>query len=185
MKPKLTSFERFIRLWSLEIKQGGTIRYLIAVLLSALLTILIVPHQDTPKQQFIHKQMISIKKSSQLKQKVPAKRRVGTKSKQTLTAPAIKPEPQVANCSSYIPAFRQYNWNVNVAVAICEAESRGNPNAISPINYDGLRDYGLMQLHGEPILNPARNIAAAYVKYQTQGWEAWTTYNSGRYLAYL
>jgi hypothetical protein len=101
--------------------------------------------------------------------------------------PASKPKPQVVltGCSSYRRDFNQYDWNVHVAEAICEAESNGNPNAISPPNYDGLRDYGLMQLHGEPILNPARNIAAAYRKYQTQGWEAWTTYNTGRYVSYL
>lgn len=84
------------------------------------------------------------------------------------------------DCSSYDPLFRQYDWNVATAEAICQAESGGNPNAISSTN-----DYGLMQLHNLPLFDPAQNIAAAYQKYQLQGWGAWTTYNTGRYLAFL
>ncbi|HEU4966651.1 MAG TPA: transglycosylase SLT domain-containing protein [Candidatus Saccharimonadales bacterium] len=84
------------------------------------------------------------------------------------------------SCRSYDALFRLYNWNVSLAEAICQAESGGNPSAISPTN-----DYGLMQLHNLAIFDPAQNIAIAYVKYQTQGWGAWTTYNTGAYSRYL
>lgn len=83
-------------------------------------------------------------------------------------------------CSSYDMLFRQYDWDITTAEAICQAESGGDPDAISSTN-----DYGLMQLHNLPIFDPAQNIAAAYQKYQLQGWNAWTTYNTGRYLAFL
>ena len=91
-------------------------------------------------------------------------------------------QPNIAtnSCRSYDALFRQYNWNVGFAEAICQAESGGNPSAISPTN-----DYGLMQLHNLAIFDPAQNIAMAYVKYEAQGWGAWTTYNTGAYNRYL
>ncbi len=174
-------------------------KYIIVVLLSALFASLMAQTAPALTKSAVHNDSIvkttaytapttkSVQPQPE-KQKAPVKHGgVGTTSKQKLTTPPAKPRPQVVltGCSSYRADFNQYNWNVNVAEAICEAESNGNPNAISPPNYDGLRDYGLMQLHGEPILNPASNIAAAYQKYQMQGWEAWTTYNTGRYLSYL
>jgi len=91
------------------------------------------------------------------------------------------------SCASYAPLFEQYSWNVHTAVAICQAESQGNPNAISPTN-----DYGLMQinnglaLYGTAIYDPAFNIKIAYtVKYLNSGWLPWTTFTSQRYLKYL
>lgn len=111
------------------------------------------------------------------------------------TVPAQQPEQVVAKqvtptyasgCSTYDSLFRQYAWNVSVAEAICMAESGGNPYA-----YSGTHDAGLMQIHdglslyGSQIYNPAFNISAAFQKYQSQGWEAWTTWNTGAYARYL
>ena len=84
------------------------------------------------------------------------------------------------SCRAYDALFRQYAWNVHVAEAICQAESGGNPTAVSRTN-----DYGLMQLHNMKIVDPVQNIAAAYRKYQTQGWDAWTTYTVGSYARFL
>lgn len=111
------------------------------------------------------------------------------KVRQTADKVSVKAPPQepkhYGGCASYDSLFRQYDWDVSVAEAICQAESGGNPNAVSPPNYDGLRDYGLMQIHGQAILNPSANIARAHQKYLSQGWNAWTTYNTGDYLAFL
>jgi len=107
------------------------------------------------------------------------------------TAAVVEPNAPVApppvtptypsSCSAYEPIVAQYNWNVRVAMAIMQAESGCNPYAISPasLNYDGVSDYGLFQIHGQYILNPSDNIAAAYQKYLSQGWNAWSTYSSG------
>lgn len=92
------------------------------------------------------------------------------------------------SCHNYASMFEQYSWNADVAMAICQAESSGNPNPPlnGGINYDGVSDYGLMQLHGIDIVDPAANIAYAYYhKYLTQGWGAWYTYTSGKYTKYL
>jgi hypothetical protein len=92
------------------------------------------------------------------------------------------------NCAAYRGLVAQYDWNVSTAMAIMQAES--GCRAITPsnaaLNFDGVPDYGLMQLHGMPITDPAENIRVAYaVKYKTQGWGAWSTYNNGAYLRYL
>lgn len=114
----------------------------------------------------------------------------------THTDPPAQPEataqPTVTlasfTCQSYSNLFSQYSWNPDTAMAICQAESSGNPSAVSNgnINPDGVSDFGLMQLHGIDILDPAANIAYAYYhKYLTQGWGAWSTFNSGAYYKYL
>lgn len=104
-------------------------------------------------------------------------------------APAPVPTPIVyaKGCSNYEPTFAEYGWNINVAMAICQAESSGNPRAVSATN-----DYGLMQIHdglqiyGTKIYDPYFNISVAYhAKFLTQGWEAWSSFNSGIYKEYL
>jgi soluble lytic murein transglycosylase-like protein len=112
------------------------------------------------------------------------------------TAAATKPAPQLApvaiapvapapaptanGCSGYAGLFDQYSWNVADAEAICEAESGGNPNALSPTC-----DRGLMQVncvHADMVNGdlsqlyiPSVNIAVAYRIYSARGWSAWTT----------
>lgn len=90
-----------------------------------------------------------------------------------------------AACEQYRGLVAQYNWPVDTMLAIAYAESGCSAAAVSPPNYDGLRDYGLFQIHGEPIMDAQANVARAYQKYVTQGLTAWSTYSSGKYLAYL
>jgi hypothetical protein len=100
--------------------------------------------------------------------------------------PEVQPVKQVPQgCAAYVPLLKQYDWDINVMAAVMQAESNCNPNAASPPNYDGLRDYGLMQLHGQDIYDPATNVAHAYAIWQRQGYHAWSTYNNGAYLRYL
>ena len=106
----------------------------------------------------------------------------------TTPTPAPKIVTSSANlCASYASLFAQYGWNIDVAMAICSAESRGNPTAVSPTD-----DYGLMQInhgleiYGSAIYDPAFNIKIAYtIKYLGNGWLPWTTYTSGKYYQYL
>lgn len=156
---------------------------IIAGLLSALL-IWIAPQAPSPTQ--IHKQE-SAHPMAVAKTQV---RPTHPQPEKTASEPVIQAaQPQVttfaSGCSTYDSIFRQYAWNVRIAEAICEAESSGNPYATSSPNYDGLRDYGLMQIHGEAIYDPSANIARAHQKYLTQGWGAWTSYNTDAYISYL
>jgi soluble lytic murein transglycosylase-like protein len=110
----------------------------------------------------------------------------------TVPTPVATPAPKIVTssanlCASYAPLFAQYGWNTDVAMAICSAESKGSPTAVSPTD-----DYGLMQInhgleiYGSAIYDPAFNIKIAYtVKYLGRGWLPWTTYTSGIYAQYL
>lgn len=110
---------------------------------------------------------------------------------QAAPAPAVvvppTPVSDAIGWQTYVPLIKQYNWPVSTAVAIMRAESGGDPGAVSPLNRDGLRDYGLMQLHGIDILNPAENVAYAYYhKYlPAGGFTPWSTYKDGAYIKYL
>lgn len=104
-----------------------------------------------------------------------------------LAVAVIPPAPALigaGNCENYRSLVSQYGWNVSVALAISRAESNCNPNATSGLNYDGLRDFGLFQIHGEAIYDPAANVARAYQKYISQGWGAWSVCNSGKVSCY-
>lgn len=78
-------------------------------------------------------------------------------------------------CERYRPLVEQYGWNVSVAMAVMQAESGCNPNAISPTN-----DHGLFQLNRIPIYDPAENVSYAYYnKYLKGGWSHWAVCNRG------
>jgi len=79
-------------------------------------------------------------------------------------------------CEQYRPLMERYTWDVNIALAVCNAESGGNPNAVSKTN-----DYGLMQLHSIPLYDPEENIKYAYYeKYLKGGWVHWSVCKNGR-----
>lgn len=77
--------------------------------------------------------------------------------------------------------------------AIAEAESGGNPNATNPADNGGRQtSWGLWQIslgnHQAPSpawADPATNAQLALGKLQDQGLDAWGTYTSGAYRAYL
>lgn len=76
-----------------------------------------------------------------------------------------------------------------IATAIAMAESGGNP-AATHHNTNGSTDYGLWQINsvhsdllsgGAKWQDPATNARMARSVYLSQGWHAWSTYNSGAY----
>lgn len=53
-------------------------------------------------------------------------------------------------------------------------ESGGDPTAISLPDYDGLRNYGGLQLHGDPGgLDPVYAVEEAHRKWLMLGYGAW------------
>lgn len=140
------------------------------------------PKQKQAKAKDQHIQ-IERKKNTDLKKKLESKRKVKLKvaARQTLVSSS-------GNCSAYRKLVAQYSWNVSVAMAVMQAESgcRVVTPDNSALNYDHVADHGLFQLHGINVTDPAENIRIAYkVKYLSQGWGAWSTYNNGAYLRYL
>jgi hypothetical protein len=80
--------------------------------------------------------------------------------------------------------------DLNIAVAVCLAESGGNPNA-KHTNTNGSVDIGLWQvnsIHGfdpNAMLHTLDNGKAAHQIWVASGWKAWTTFNTGAYLMFM
>lgn len=71
------------------------------------------------------------------------------------------PAPRTGgSCEDYRGLVSQYSWNADTALLVMSLESGCDPNAVSPTN-----DHGLFQLNGQPVYDPAQNIAIAYGKY--------------------
>lgn len=97
-----------------------------------------------------------------------------------VASPAVTTAAPVSD-GCYTSLLQQYSWNWQIMLAIEKTESGCNPNSVSPPDYDGLSDYGLLQLHGQAIFDPATNISVAYQKWLSQGYGAWSSYNSRAY----
>lgn len=80
-----------------------------------------------------------------------------------------------------------------IAVAVALAESGGDSNAINTANSDGSTDHGLFQInsvHADLLskgswANPNDNARMAYAVWHGSGWQAWSTYNNGKYLLFM
>lgn len=96
------------------------------------------------------------------------------------------PAPQVTQatgCEKYRDIIDNYSWNVDVAIAVCNAESSGNPNNQNFDDYHKFADcwgsFGLFQIncsHGQ-VYDAAENIRIAATKYDYAKGVAWTGYN--------
>lgn len=83
--------------------------------------------------------------------------------------------------------------NAVTACAVAHAESGCRTDAHNVSNRDGTQDYGLMQINSSHASllssgnwqDPADNMRMAYSVFQSQGWHAWSTYNSGAYLPFM
>lgn len=108
-------------------------------------------------------------------------------------APAASPRVSGGSCETYRPLVAQYGWDVNVAMAVMQAESgcnAYNENAtdrhptclgsrgLFQIGCDSTDDYAGM-------FNASENVAHAYSMYSTRGWSPWGAYTSGAYRRYL
>lgn len=106
-------------------------------------------------------------------------------------------QPKEAVVPSDCTAVNVYDWNTRIAYAICMAESRGIASKDNAgLNANGTVDYGLMQINSihadmvggdlTKLLDPATNIRVAYsLSRGGTDWTPWTTYTSGKYLAFL
>jgi Lysozyme like domain len=86
-----------------------------------------------------------------------------------------------------------------VAIALAESDPPGNPDSYNPETNApggtpvGQGSYGLWQIYlkkhpefrGQNLLDPQTNANAAYSIFSRSGFSAWSTYNSGKYLAYM
>lgn len=106
-----------------------------------------------------------------------------------------EPSPIVAvasnnNCEQYRTLIEQYDWDSRLMMAIMQAESGCNPQAVNGSDNHGscTGSFGLFQIgciHAGKKLEPASNIAIAYRIYKSQGLGAWGAYTNNSYLKYL
>lgn len=124
------------------------------------------------------------KKSDDLKKQNEEKdKQLQSKRNTSSTVIAQAPKAPVANlagCEQYRGLVAQYNWNVDVALAVMKAESGCRADA-THVNANGSVDHGLFQLNNIAVHDPAENIRIAYqVKYLASGWRPWTVCTSGK-----
>ncbi len=107
----------------------------------------------------------------------------------------IPPETpvQAQDCT----AVYSYDWNHQIAYAVCMAESGGKATIDNAgLNRDGSTDYGLMQINSihadmvagdlESLRNPEVNLRVAYsISQGGTDWTPWSAYKSGAYLKWL
>lgn len=112
------------------------------------------------------------------------------------TPQSVREEPTATSrgCVQYRDLIAQYDWDLDTALAVCQAESGGRADAHNPANYNGTDDKGLFQINSvhvgrligdEDRFNPELNVAAAYSIYLGSGWRAWSAFNNESYKKYL
>lgn len=94
------------------------------------------------------------------------------------------------SCEQWRPLVEQYSWDVDVALAVMQAESGCNPAAANHADNHGtcIGSFGLMQLAcfwTDNPHDPATNVAKAAEIYARSGWQPWGAYTNGAYLRYL
>jgi hypothetical protein len=101
-------------------------------------------------------------------------------------------------CANYRYLVEQYDWNVNTAMAVMQAESGCNPNAENwrDNHRTCIGSKGLFQLACfwptalgytyDSLYDPASNVAMAYQIYKrSNSWNAWGAFTNGSYTRYL
>lgn len=102
---------------------------------------------------------------------------------------------RTTGCESYRPLLEKYDWNVNTAMAVMQAESGCRVNAYNGANSNGSNDAGLFQINSIHVqsglisdqarFEPSANVKAAFAIYLGSGWSAWSAYNNGSYQKFM
>ena len=164
----------------------------IAALISATLFILAPQNQSTPVNNSEPKAAQTAKADKLTQVKETDAPVAETIAKIEVRMPEVQPEPIVIpepvshpiGCENYRQLISQYDWNVEVALQISQAESGCNPTAVGDqfaINGLYAPSCGLFQVRTlssrpscEALKDPATNIEWAYRIYQGQGYNAWS-----------
>ena len=159
-------------------------KILLAVVLSAALIWLNGGHSQNLNKQEVSKAPAAVRQN-----KPTVEQKVATPQPEIKQAAVVIPTPVAQGCDAYRPLVAKYKWNVEVAMAIMQAESGCNPNAAnwSDSHNICMGSFGLFQIscHSGQVYDPQENIRIAWAKYQARGWQPWGAYNSGAYLRYL
>lgn len=100
-----------------------------------------------------------------------------------------------AECDRYASIIGRYSWDIRIAMAVMQAESGCDPSSanLNDVHQDAKGNiickgsFGLMQIscHSGEVYDPERNIAIAWEKYKSRGWQPWGAYTDNRYKQFL
>lgn len=107
-----------------------------------------------------------------------------------------KPKQAAKGCEQFRSTVEQYDWDVEVALAVMRAESGCDPEAFNgDRNPDGSNDAGLFQINSVHVFEGKigwwdrfsidKNVRVAYMIYKEAGWSAWSAYNNGSYRKFM
>ncbi len=111
--------------------------------------------------------------------------------------PVVEPtRPSQNGCEPILRLIEQYDWNVQIAKAIVQAESGCAADAVgdtSPINGLLAHSCGAFQIRSlkgrptcEQLKDPATNVEWAYkISAGGNDWRPWSVYQSGKYLKHM
>ena len=116
--------------------------------------------------------------------------------------PVVVDTAPLVGCEQYRPLFDKYDWDARIAYAIMRAENRTcDPlRDNTGLNEDGTNDVGIMQINSRHVASgftteesrrdPVQSIDTAYrlykdrMRWDADGWNAWSSYLSGEYLKF-
>lgn len=114
---------------------------------------------------------------------------------QAVVTPPTQDIPKQTGCEAYRSEIAKYDWNVNIAMAIMQAESgcrtiaKGDDRVIGGIHAPSCGLFQVRTLPGRPtceqLKDPATNIAWAYKLYSGRSWRPWSVWNNGQYLKHM
>lgn len=109
----------------------------------------------------------------------------------TISIPSVR-KNRTTDCESYRHLISQYDWDIDIAMAICSAESNGNETIVNwgdthngCVGSAGLFQIACIHRPIEEMQNAHKNIEQAYKIYQQSGWLPWGAYTNGSYKKYL
>lgn len=139
--------------------------------------------ETTKRLDEVHRELDALRKDySKFKTDTEVKQQklqqqVSVKPTRSSTVQRIRP---AGGCESYRDLIDDYAWPVETMLAICNAESGGNPNAINPTDRHAtcLGSYGIFQIscdwyYKANLFDPATNVRLAYGKYLGGGLQPW------------
>jgi hypothetical protein len=119
-----------------------------------------------------------------LKEKAPTEQQVVSEPEavtETKTVAAKPVTPNPSGCEKYRDLIDNYSWNVDVAIAVCNAESSGNANTSNLNDYHSFANcrgsFGLFQIncsHGR-VYDPVKNVQIAAAMYEASAWKPWSS----------
>lgn len=90
------------------------------------------------------------------------------------------------DCESYRNLIEQYDWDVEIAMNVCRAESGGKIDVVNwkdnhkvCMGSTGLFQIGCGNATIEDMKNPDKNVAMAYKLYKARNWKPWGVCTSG------